>query len=136
VILLWLFVNVARFAAFAHESEAFDRAIAAAAPGKKLGMMTNGNGSPLFLLPVYRHFPSWYPAEHGGIVDFNFGDFFPQVVRYRADAPPRIDEDVGRDLREFRWDRHGGDNYDYFMLKSDIDICVHVFKERCPQLAL
>jgi len=136
VILLWLFINVGRYAAFAREVESFDRALAAAVPGKKMGTMTNGDGSPLFVPPIYHHFPAWYQAEHGGIVDFNFGDFFPQVVRYRADAPARIDQAVASDLREFRWDRHGGDNYDYFMIRSEIDVCVAVFNERCAQLAL
>ncbi len=98
--------------------------------------MLNGYGSPLFVAPVYLHWPAWYQATRGGIVDFSFADFFPQIVRYKANAPPRITETVGNDLRWFQWDVNGGANYDYFLVRSSEDIRAPLFREQSPHIEL
>ena len=32
------------------------------------------------------HFPAWYRAERGGLVDFNFADFISPMARYRKET--------------------------------------------------
>jgi len=127
VVLLWLMSNVGRFAAFVRETESFQRVIAAASPGKRMGTLMNNDSSPLFLPPVYVHFHAWYQATRGGIVDFNFAEFFPQIVHYKKGAPPHIAEYVATDIATFNWDAHGGARYDYFLVKSNADMTEALF---------
>jgi hypothetical protein len=136
VVMLWLASNIGRFAAFAGETHSFQRVIAAASPGKRMGTLMNNDSSRLFLPPVYVHFHAWYQATHRGVVDFNFAEFFPQIVRYRKDAPPRIDEYVATDIGNFDWQRNGGDRYDYFLVKSNADMGASLFSGHTEHLKL
>lgn len=130
LVLFWMFMNTGRFAAFARETEAFDRVLAEMQPGRRVASMVYDKRSPLFALPVYMHFPAWYQAKHAGIVDFNFADFYSQMVRYKADAGPRIDETTTWYPDAFEWDRHGGERYDYFIVKANADISPQIFKHK------
>lgn len=130
LILVWMFLTTGRFAAFARESESFDRVLAEMEPGRRVAAMVYDKSSPLFSLPVYLHFPAWYQAKRGGIVDFSFADFYSQMARYQADAGPRINETVSWYPTAFDWDAHGGAKYDYFIIKANGDISNQVFKQK------
>jgi hypothetical protein len=130
VVLLWTFTSISRFAAFARETESFRTVIAQVPPGQRIASMIYDHRSPYFALPVYMHFPAWYAATQRGISDFNFADFISQMVRYRKDAGPRITEDLAWYPTMLDWQRHGGDSYDYFIVKSPFDISGPIFKQR------
>lgn len=130
LVILWMFLNTGRFAAFARETESFDRVLAQMEPGRRVAAMVYDKSSPLFALPVYMHFPAWYQARRGGIVDFNFADFYSQMARYKADAGPRIDEGVSWYPTMFDWDARGGAKYDYFLVKANGDISNEIFKQK------
>ncbi len=136
IITAWIVLNTARFASFARETQAFDRIMAAMEPGQYAAMLIVDNRSPLFATPVYLHFPAWYQATKNGIVDFNFADFHPQVVRYRQDRGPRVHEQLGWAPWRFQWDRDGGSTYRYFVVKSDVDFAPLLFKEKEGSVAL
>ncbi|WP_129640882.1 hypothetical protein [Peristeroidobacter agariperforans] len=136
LILLWMFLNTGRFAAFARETESFDRMVGHMEPGRRVAAMVYDKQSPLFALPVYLHFPAWYQAKRGGIVDFNFADFYSQMARYKRDAGPRIDEQVSWDPTAFDWEAHGGANYDYFLVKADADLGSYIFKQKLDAVEL
>jgi hypothetical protein len=135
VILLWIFANVGRFAAFARETQHFDEILAAMEPGRKVASLVVENATPLFATPVYLHFPSWYQASKFGIVDFNFADF-RMVVRYKHPQHPRITEGLVRDPTQFDWVLHGGADYDYYVVKSDGDVAAAIFKDHLPSVEL
>src|SRR5690606_22550108 len=116
--IVWTLVNVGRFAAFGKETQSFRQVLAQMEPGRTAASLVADASSPLFRTPVYMHFPSWYQATGRGIVDFNFGDFYVQPVRYRRDAGPRVNDRLGWFPYAFRWDVHGGDKYDYFVIRS------------------
>jgi hypothetical protein len=130
VVLLWALVNSGRFAAFARETESFRQVMAAMEPGRRAASMIQGPASPFFYAPVYLHFPAWYQAQRHGIVDFNFADFHPQLVRYKDRTRPRIGEQLAWYPTEFRWERDGGSEYDYFIVKAGGDIAPEIFKDR------
>lgn len=134
--IVWALANVSRFAAFGKETEPFRQVLAQMEPGRTVASMVVEAYSPLFDAPVYMHFPSWYQATGHGIVDFNFGDFYVQPVRYRRDAGPRLNEHLGWDPGAFRWDVDGGDKYDYFLVRSKIEISAAIFKERLGSVEL
>jgi hypothetical protein len=130
VVLLWMFLNIGRFAAFARETEAFDRVLAQMEPGGRVASLIVDKGSPLFALPVYMHFPAWYQAKRHGIVDFNFAEFYSQMARYKPDAAPRISETVTWYPQLFQWQANGGASYDYFLIKANFDVSAHIFKDK------
>lgn len=130
IVLLWVFLNTARFAAFARETESFKAIMAAIEPGRKVASMVYDKSSPLFAAPVYMHFPAWYQATHLGIVDFNFADFYSQMARYKETAGPRMTESLAWYPTVFQWEVNGGRNYDYFIVKSGFDISNEIFKEK------
>lgn len=121
LVVVWLFGNVARFASFARETQHFDAVLAAMEPGKRAAYLVIDRGTPLFSTPVYWHFASWYQATKLGIVDFNFADFYT-VVQYKQTDRPRVSEQVSWYPQLFDWQRHGGATYDYFVVKSDLDV--------------
>jgi hypothetical protein len=130
LVVLWMFLNTGRFAGFARETESFDSVLTQMEPGRRVAAMVYGKTSPLFALPVYMHFPSWYQAKRGGIVDFNFADFYAQMARYKANAGARINETVSWYPEMFDWDAHGGAKYDYFLVKANGDISNEIFKQK------
>lgn len=136
LIVLWMLFNTGRFAAFARETESFDRMLEQMEPGRRVAALVYDKGSPLFALPVYLHFPAWYQAKRGGIVDFNFAEFYSQMARYKADAGPRIDERVSWNPTTFDWDANGGGNYDYFLVKADVDLSGYIFKQKLDAVEL
>lgn len=136
VVVLWVVTSIGRFAAFARETESFTAVLQAMQPNGRVAAFVFDNGSPLFALPVYLHFPAWYQATRGGNVDFNFADFYSSMVRYRPDAGPRINENLAWYPTLFRWDADGGASYDYFVVKSNVDISEAVFKERIGSVKL
>lgn len=134
VVLLWVVVSTARFAAFARETETFDTLMTRIEPGRSVAAMPYDYQSPLFGMPVYLHFPAWYQAKHGGVVDFSFADFYSSMARYRENVGPRLVEDVGWFPNTFDWDKHGGSRYDYFVVKSNIDVSSSIFKDALPRV--
>jgi hypothetical protein len=130
VVAFWAVTSSSRFVTFARETESFDRVLAAMEPGRPAAGMVFDNASPRFSLPVYLHFPAWYQATKGGVVDFNFAEFYSQMVRYRPNAGPRITETTTWYAAAFDWDSNGGDRYAYFLIKANFDVADVVFKER------
>jgi hypothetical protein len=126
LVVVWVFSNVARFASFARETQHFDAVLAAMEPGKRVAYLPVHNATPLFSTPVYLHFGSWYQARKLGTVDFNFADFH-QVLEYRQADRPRITEQLALYPELFDWDRHGAASYDYFIVKSDVDVAAILF---------
>ncbi len=68
--------------------------------------------------PVFLHTPSWYQAEKGGVVDFSFAINFPLLFRYRPEAEPGIPRLFVWNPRLLIWKEHGGDTYDYFVVRD------------------
>lgn len=130
IVLLWLFMNTARFAAFARETESFDRILAGIEPGRRVASLVYDKASPLFALPVYLHFPAWYQAKQAGVVDFNFAEFYSQMARYQPDVGPRISEMTTWYPTRFDWNTDGGPEYDYFLVKANVDVSNPIFKDK------
>jgi hypothetical protein len=130
VVLIWAGATIGRFAGFSRETESFRQVTAAVEPQRRVASMVYDARSPFFVLPVYLHFPVWYAATERGVVDFNFADFFSQMVRYKADAGPRMTDFLGWYPTEFDWQAHGGAHYDYFLVKSSSDISLQIFKDK------
>jgi hypothetical protein len=135
LVVVWVGLNTARFAGFAHETRAFDAVLERMEPGKRVAAFVVDNGSRHFANPVYLHFVNWYQAVKGGIVDFNFADF--QSIVQRPDrTAPRVDETLAWAPWLFDWQSHGGSRYDYFLVRAGADFAPVIFKNRLDSVEL
>ena len=127
VILVWLAMNVGRFAAFARDTQAFDKILKRMEHGQTAASLVVNSGSSLFGAPVNMHIPAWYQAKKAGIVDFNFADAYAPVVRYKANRGPRLTERIVWAPLELDWAEHGGYRYRYFVVKAPVNLSYHLF---------
>jgi hypothetical protein len=135
LVVVWVGLNTARFAGFAHETRAFDAVLERMEPGKRAAALVVDNRSRYFANPVYLHFVSWYQAVKGGIVDFNFADF-QSIVQRPNRAAPRVDETLAWAPWLFDWQAHGGSRYDYFVVRAGADVAPLIFKDRLGSVEL
>ncbi len=80
---------------------------------------------------MYLHWPAWHQAEKRGFADFNFARFHPQVVRFRPEATPPVDETSGWRPQDFDWAGWRGARYDYFVLRGD-PARIEAFRAKAP----
>ncbi len=135
-VVLWATTNTMRFAAFDIETRDFDKIIAVMEPGKRAAGMVAAINSEQFSYPVFMHFPSWYQAQKGGVVDFNFGSFYGTLARYKDSKQPPYGSGLGWNPGAFRWEANDGDTYDYFVIRAGIDVSAGIFKEHRPNVEL
>lgn len=90
-----------------------------------------------FAQPVHFHSGVWYQAQQRGITDFNFAFFFPALVRFREGAHSWVPNDsvVWQPL-QFDWERSNGDFYDYFLVRSPMDMRGELFKSDTSKVEL
>jgi hypothetical protein len=115
----FLFINTDRLLAFAREESGFEEVLAATAPGHRaLGLILDPESTAAASDAAYYHFPLWYQAEKKGFVDFNFANYLPQIVRYRADRmPPVALRSAFRLARDFDWTRDDAALYRYLFVR-------------------
>ena len=124
-----------RLVAFARESRDFDVVRLAVEPRHRALALILDNDSPAARSHVaYHHYPVWYQAENGGLVDFNFAWFTPQIVRFRSDQLPAI-RPFWRP-EDFSWTEHKGWLYRYFFIRHTQPIPETFFKNTQCEVAL
>jgi hypothetical protein len=79
-------------------------------PGQHTLSIVPDGSSRVYKSPwPYTHFPVWYQAETGGLVEFSFASFYPMIVRFRRDyhdaVPLRFANDKTPDWRSLRVDQ-------------------------------
>lgn len=118
--------------AFARESRDYAAIAAAMAPNTRaLSLIFDPASAAVGHPAMYLHWPAWHQAEKRGFVDFNFARFHPQVVRFRPEAPPPVDETSGWRPQDFDWAGWRGARYDYFVLRGDA-ANVEAFRAKAP----
>ena len=107
-----------RLIAFGREAGEFDAVLAAAEPGKRaLAISVDASSVAVDHPVVYSHFATWYQAEKKGLVDFNFANFHPQVVRYRPEHMPPAGIEFDRASHNVDWKKHRARDYDYYFVR-------------------
>jgi MFS family permease len=112
---------------FAQESADFEPVLAAMQPGQRvlaLPYVSRSDGAGLDL--AYRHYATWYQSEKQGLVDFNFGWFPPQVVRFRTDHLPLIKETFRPEA--FTVEKFPIDPYRYIIARDTAPLPADLFK--------
>lgn len=108
-----------RFMSFNEEAKDFDQVLAAMEPQRKVLSLVYDSSSESFSSLPFLHFGAWYQVEKGGVVDFSFAEFFANPFRYRPEHDPPLPESFEWAPIQFDWHRHGGDRYDYYLMRID-----------------
>ena len=135
-VFIWVAVNVLRFSAFNLETDGFDKLMTEIKPGKRMLSMVETHRSSQFTAPVFLHFPSWYQADHRGIVDFNFAMSHVTIVRYKSEKRPAFADGLVWNPVRFDWIKDQGDDYDYFLIRSRTDVSAEIFKDHRSSVML
>jgi hypothetical protein len=115
---LYLGLHTVRTIRFNQESAGIDRIISQLKPQQRaLTMAFDPDSEANSSIKIYAHYPAWYQAERGGLVDFNFAWFPPQIVRYRSDHLPAIEPGFEWNVNKFNWQQHRGDEFHYFFVR-------------------
>lgn len=117
---------------FKQEAKDFEAVLAVMAPGQRVLQLTySPASSSADLAQAYRHYATWYESEKQGLVDFNFGWFPPQIVRFRPDHLPQIKE--GFKAQNFTVQKFPLDAYRYVIARHTMPLRADLFKgAACP----
>jgi hypothetical protein len=119
--------HVRRALAYEAESAPFREVIAMAKPGKRMLGLPFLRGGVGYQAPTYVHYATWYSSLRGGLAEFSFATFFPQVVRYRAGLRPLATDVVNWSPELFRWSAWKGEGYTYFLVRQAHDPQAELF---------
>lgn len=106
------------FQKFEEESQHFETILTSMRHGKTVLSLVFDGHSHLRYSPAYMHYGCWYQAEKGGVVIHGFShDPHAQnvPVRVRGEA---WEYPSPWNPAEFKWEQHGGDRYDYFLVRT------------------
>jgi len=107
-----------RFLGMAREGAGLAEVLAAAPPGRRLLYLAFDRGSRWSPEAPFLHSGMRYAARGCGVAERSFAREFQLPVGYRpgrATPLPRLLEYMPH---RFRWDEHGGDGYDLFLMRS------------------
>jgi len=135
-VFIWSGANMLRFSTFNIETRKFETLLTKIEPGERVLSIVRAKYSSQFTAPVFLHLPSWYQAEHGGVVDYSFAMFYGTVVGYKPDKRPPDTGILAWRPESFDWQKMRGDNYDYFVIRSPTDISTDIFKDRRSSIEL
>jgi len=124
-----------KFIAFDQENAGFKDMISAMPAGKRVLFLIFKTRSTEFAYhPIYLNFPAWYQVEKGGVVDYNFANLYPVVVRFRESKKPKFTMATKPNL--FDWKMHDGDMYDYIIIRSEHNVQQALFRENAYKVRL
>jgi hypothetical protein len=117
----WTALLAQRMRVFEREAHGFATVLAQMEPGNRalaLSCIWNASG---FEGAVFLHFPAWYSALKGGITDVSFAEGNVNLVNYRPDAMPAVRfSDFEWHPWDFRWAKHEGWRYRYFVVHDKV----------------
>jgi hypothetical protein len=124
------------FRSFQDNDRAFSKVLEHMADNKKVLAMMFNQDSMFQISPPYLHYGSWYQAVKGGEVMMSFShDSGAQnvPVRYRHTTWPVPDP---WSPKEFEWEKHQANRYDYFLVRSNTDQTYKLFSQAPGRIVL
>lgn len=136
-VVLLLMINANReFDGFKENDKDFAKIVNEMEPGKMVLTLVFNHDSAFKYSPPYLHFGSWYQSVKGGVELMSFShDAGAQnvPVRYKHQTwPVPSTWNPG----EFRWLKHEGARYDYFLVRSKADKSLSLFGRSKPKAIL
>jgi hypothetical protein len=115
----WAGLLTVRFHDFDREAAEFDRVVEAIPPNVRLAFYIAHPRAEAVPGAVFLHFPAYYQEEKGGLLSWSFASFFPQLIRYRPGAAPRLGGSVLFDPAHIDW--QGLSAFDYVLIRGRRD---------------
>jgi hypothetical protein len=120
----WLSVGakIEKTIAFAAENADFENVLSAAEPGRRAAsgsLIVNEGSVAARNRTLAKYQPVWYMIDKGGLVEFNFSYYHPQVVRYRTDKVPRSGFGFQPEAGPFDWALPQAVLWDYYFVRKD-----------------
>lgn len=111
----------ARSIMFNREVDDYREVIAHAAHEGRMMMLILDRSSASSSAPVFLHFPAWYQAEHGGLVEFSFSRFDVTPLAFRDRDASAVHPGFEWSPHSLNWRQHKGYLYDYVIVRSQHD---------------
>jgi hypothetical protein len=125
----WIGVVSANTLAYERDAAGFDEVLARMEPGERALSFAYEHDSAGTIAPPFLHFPSWYSALKGGVVDPNIAGTHVQLVLYRPEQmPPARLWGFEWNPFIFDWRFHGGTQYRYFVARAPQDLSAIMFR--------
>jgi hypothetical protein len=123
---------------FALASAPFEAVLAAAEPGQRaLNVVMTPESTELHNQFTYLHYSVWYQVDKDGLVDFNFGVFLPEIVRFKPDrVPAAVNQAMLNRSEKFNWRAMQGRQYRYFFVRHIAPLPHDIFKNDECEVAL
>ena len=107
---------------FSRQTRGFQEALRQMQPGQRVLSLAFDHGDSVSIAPTFLHFPQWYAAQKHGVVDPSAAMMHPELVVYRqGETPEAVLWDFEWDPEEFDWDDYSGEQYRYFVVRSEMD---------------
>ncbi len=107
---------------FSRQTRGFQEALRQMQPGQRVLSLAFDHGDNVSIAPTFLHFPQWYAAQKHGVVDPSAAMMHPELVVYRqGETPEAVLWDFEWDPEEFDWDDYSGEQYRYFVVRSEMD---------------
>lgn len=133
LLLAWITVLVSVTLRYDAEARGFKQVMSAMQPNQRvlsLMFMQHTKESPA---PVFLHFPAWYSATKGGVVDMNFAVFPVALVRYKSTVLPPDPSVSEWHPQTFGWKQWRANEYRYFVVHAPVDLGPQLFDwAPCP----
>jgi hypothetical protein len=126
----------AKIISYSKESASFSKIIESIPANQRILGLVFMKNSTYFTAPTYLHYPVWYQSEKGGVADFNFAYFYPQIVRYKIDQRPPSDPNFVWFPHTFDWNTFSPFNYSYFLVKHTENLSAQLFPDRAVKLVI
>jgi hypothetical protein len=136
LVLMVLIVVGLRFWQFNIESGGLTEVLAQIPRGARLLYLPVERGSAVSPFPVYLHSGMWHQVRRGGVTDFSFARFHMNRFRYRDGVAPNLPMGFEWTPQSFDWERHGGEQFDYFLVRSVEDSRMELFKGAVERIVL
>lgn len=128
VVLGWTAGMAWRMNIFEREARGFSTLLRQMEPGQRMLSINFSSHSSAFAGAVFLHYPVWYSALKGGIVDPSFASGNVDLLVYRPEEMPAVRfADFEFHPESFNWHRHQAWRYRYFVVHAPTDMSQKLF---------
>lgn len=127
---VWMTSVVSHTRLYEREADGFSQVLSRMQPGERVMSFPFERDSAASITPLFLHYPAWYAALAGGVVDPSLAVHHVELVRYRSDAEIGM-RFWGFEFRpeNFDWDYFGAPLFRYFVARDGSNPAPHMFEE-------
>ena len=111
------------------DADGFEQILARMEPRDRALSVIFDRDSDGTIAPPFLHFPAWYSAVKGGLVDPSAAGLHVELVLFRPGSePPARLLAFEWNPGVFEWERFGGARYRYFVVRAPLDLGARMFQ--------